>query len=278
MAIADFQRLSDAPLVARRVALCVEYDGSAFYGWQLQTKPDLPTVQGVLERALSCVANQAVRIHCAGRTDSRVHASYQVVHFDAPVQRSAKAWVFGSNANLPGQVAVQWAVPVADDFHARFSATARSYRYVIHNAPIRSALAAGRQTLVPHRLDESRMHEAAQALLGEQDFSAFRGAGCQSNSPYRFVEAVSVRRCDDRIFIDITANAFVLHMVRNIAGSLIEIGQGKRGVGWMAELLAGRDRSDAAATAPPDGLYLINVRYPDVYQIPPANTTDLSLL
>lgn len=277
MPIADAQRFSDQPMTSRRVALCVEYDGSAFFGWQSQANPELPTVQGALEQALSKVANQAVRVHCAGRTDSRVHASYQIVHFEVPVQRSAKAWVFGANANLPAQVAVQWAVPVADDFHARFTATARSYRYVIHNVPVRSALVAGRQTLVPNRLDETLMHEAAQALLGEKDFSAFRGAACQSNSPFRYVEAVAVRRYGDRVLVEITANAFVLHMVRNIAGSLIEIGQGRQALTWMAELLAGRDRSKAAATAPPDGLYLVDVRYPPEYGIPAAKPFELPI-
>lgn len=225
-------------------------------------------MQDRLEHALSAVANAPVRVHCAGRTDTGVHGFGQVIHFDAPVQRSCKAWVLGGNANLPFDVRVHWAVPVTGEFHARFSAVARRYRYVIVNTPVRSALLHRQLTWQRRPLDERAMHEGAQCLLGERDFSAFRAAACQSNSPMRNMQSIEVARRGDLIIVDIKANAFLHHMVRNIVGSLIAVGSGRKEVGWMAQLLAGRDRTVAADTAPPHGLYLVDVEYPVDFGLP----------
>jgi tRNA pseudouridine38-40 synthase len=253
-----------------RIACRVEYDGSAYNGWQAQPHLDVPTVQEALERGLSTVAGTAVRVHCAGRTDTGVHGHGQVIHFDAPVERSAKSWVLGTNANLPYSVRLHWAAPVAGDFHARFSALARHYRYIIANTPVRPALLYRQVTWQRLPLDEQAMHGAAQCLLGERDFSAFRAAACQSASPMRNVHSVSVWRRGDLVILDIRANAFLHHMVRNIAGSLIAVGIGRRDQVWMSELMAGRDRKLAADTAPPDGLYLVEVAYSPEWGLPPT--------
>jgi tRNA pseudouridine38-40 synthase len=254
----------------RRLALGVEYDGSAFNGWQAQLNPRLATVQESLERALSRVADHPVKLFCAGRTDAGVHGSGQVVHFDTHAQRPLKAWVLGVNSQLGPHCAVQWAQPVPDDFHARFSALSRRYRYCIYNAPVRPALLAKVVTWHHVPLDAAAMHEAGQHLLGEQDFSAFRGAGCQSSTPMRNVMALSVSRQGAYVLIDIEANAFLLHMVRNIAGALLVIGEGRKPTDWTRELLQQRDRRLAAATAPPQGLCLYQVRYPESYGLPQA--------
>lgn len=207
-------------------------------------------------------------MHCAGRTDSGVHGHAQIIHFEAPVSRAPKAWVLGTNASLPLDVRVHWAVPVAEEFHARFSAQARRYRYVIANTRVRPAMLAGQVTWQRHSLDANFMHEEAQALLGEQDFSAFRASSCQSNSPMRNVHRVDVRRNGDFVVIDITANAFLHHMVRNIAGVLMALGTGRKQAGWVAQLLHERDRTRAADTAAPDGLYLADVDYPAQFELP----------
>ena len=214
------------------------------------------------------VAATPVRVHCAGRTDTGVHGFCQVVHFDAPVTRSAKAWVLGGNGNLPHDVRLHWAMAVPEEFHARFSAQARRYRYVIANTPVRPALLGGQVTWQRQPLDTQLMHREAQCLLGEQDFSAFRAAACQSTSPMRDVRAVTVSRAGDLVVIDITANAFVHHMVRNIAGSLMAVGSGRRPEGWLVQLLAGRDRTVAAETAAPHGLYLVDVEYAPGFGLP----------
>ncbi|MFV0277277.1 MAG: tRNA pseudouridine(38-40) synthase TruA [Parahaliea sp.] len=253
-----------------RVACRLEYDGSRYHGWQIQHHLDVPTVQQTLEAALSQVAGADVRVHSAGRTDTGVHACAQVVHFDAPVSRSPKAWVLGGNASLPFDVRLHWALPVPEDFHARFSAIWRRYRYIIANTGVRPAHLNAQVTWYRQPLDAGRMQRAAQCLLGEQDFSAFRAAACQSASPHRNVQAVSVRRCGPLVVIDIRANAFLHHMVRNIAGSLLAVGSGRRHDGWLAELLAGRDRNRAADTAPPDGLYLVDVGYPGRFALQPT--------
>ena len=251
-----------------RIACRIEYDGSHYCGWQVQPQLGVKTVQDVVEKALAAVATVPVRVHCAGRTDSGVHGFAQIVHFDAPVARSSKAWVLGVNANLPSDVRVHWAVAVAADFHARFTALARRYRYLIANTPVRPALLGGQVAWQRRPLDERQMRGEAQSLLGEQDFSAFRAASCQSTSPMRNVHSIDVTRRGDLVILDIKANAFLHHMVRNLAGSLIAVGAGREGRGWIADLLAARDRTAAADTAPADGLYLVDVEYPAHFSLP----------
>lgn len=225
-------------------------------------------MQDELERALGEVAGRPVRVHCAGRTDAGVHGYCQVVHFDAPVARSAKAWVLGVNANLPLDVRVHWAVAVDPGFHARFSAISRRYRYVVANSAIRPALLLDRVCWHRRPLDAAAMHDAGQILLGERDFSAFRAASCQSVSPMRNVQSVAVQRCGELVAIDIQANAFLHHMVRNIAGSLLAVGDGRRSAAWLADVLASGDRTLAADTAPAAGLYFVAVDYPSQYALP----------
>jgi tRNA pseudouridine38-40 synthase len=243
-----------------RIALGIEYDGGAFSGYQYQAHA--PSVQGTLQDALSQVAAAPVVLSAAGRTDAGVHATHQVVAFDTPNERRMDAWVRGTNALTPDAVAVLWAREVPSDFHPRYQATARRYMYLFYDAFAASPLLVRRVTFSRKLLDE-RMHGAAQALLGEQDFSAFRAAGCQSNTPMRCVHRLSVQRAGDFVLIDITANAFLLHMVRNIAGALLAVGEGRRPPDWIADLLNGRDRTRSAPTAAPDGLYLVDVHYPD---------------
>jgi len=254
-----------------RVALAVSYDGSAYSGWQSQRKPAVATVQDELEKALGLIANQPIRVQCAGRTDAGVHASEQIVHFDSPVDRPERAYVMGVNTNLPSNVAVHWARVVDPSFNARFSATARRYRYIILNTPARPAILGSGLTWVNKPLDSAVMHRAAQALLGEQDFTSYRASSCQSRTPMRNVHRVDVSRRGDLIVIDIEANAFLHHMVRNIAGVLIEIGAGLKAQQWAGDVLAARDRSQGAATAAPHGLYLVYVSYPDNYALPRSN-------
>ncbi|ROR32836.1 tRNA pseudouridine(38-40) synthase TruA [Inmirania thermothiophila] len=249
-----------------RVALGVEYDGSAFRGWQAQDGER--TVQAELERALSVVADAPVRVVCAGRTDAGVHATAQVVHFDTEARRSPRSWVLGANVNLPPDVGVRWAREVPEAFHARFSATARRYRYVILNRMDRPALARGRVAWVHRPLDAARMAEAAAHLVGEHDFSAFRAVACQARHPVRELRELTVRRAGDLVILEAEANAFLHHMVRNIAGVLIDIGRGKRPPSWAREVLEGRDRTRGGFTAPPEGLYLVAVRYPAHFGIP----------
>lgn len=264
-----FPHFSPDPLPAgTRLACRVEYQGSSYQGWQAQGPSQGRTVQETLEAALGRVASAPVRVHCAGRTDAGVHGHAQIVHFDTPTPRSPKAWVMGGNSALPEDLRLHWAIPVSDEFHARFSATARRYRYLILNTGVHSALLREQATWQRHPLDAQRMHIAAQALLGEQDFSAFRAAACQSSTPFRCVHRVSVWRRGPLICIDITANAFLHHMVRNIAGSLMLVGRGLQQTDWLATLLAGRDRTRAADTAPASGLYLVAVDYPARFGLP----------
>jgi tRNA pseudouridine38-40 synthase len=260
-----------------RIALAVEYDGSGFFGWQAQRNLRLPTVQESLETALGKIAATPISVVCAGRTDTGVHASHQVVHFDSPVARTEKAWVLGGNTSLPAGIAIKWAAAVSTDFHARFSATARRYRYVIHNPRTRSAHLARLATHFPYALDAELMHEEAQSLLGEHDFTTFRGAGCQSNTAMRSVHFVSVERIADFVVVDIQANAFLLHMVRNIVGTLIAVGNARLPRGFTAQVLAARDRKLAAATAHPQGLYLVDVHYPAQFALP-AHTLGPAML
>ncbi len=254
-----------------KIACRVEYDGSRYCGWQAQAQPGVETVQGQLEKALEAVAATPFRVHCAGRTDTGVHGHEQIIHFESPVARSSKSWVLGSNANLPYDIRLHWAVPVAQSFHARFSAQSRRYRYIIANTPVRPALLQAKVTWQRVKLDAQRMHSAAQYLLGEQDFSAFRAASCQSLTPMRNVHSVEVSRRGELLVIDIKANAFLHHMVRNIAGSLMAVGTGSRPPEWIAQLMHGRDRTLAAETAAADGLYLVRVEYPPEYVLPQSS-------
>lgn len=258
-----------------KIALGIEYDGSHYFGWQRQD--EVASVQQKLEEALSVVANEPIEVFCAGRTDAGVHATGQVVHFETCANRPLQAWCFGVNANLPDDIAVKWAVEVTEDFHARFSATARRYRYIIFNNKLRSAILPKGVSHYHVDLDEQKMHQAGQFLLGENDFSAFRAAKCQSHSPWRKVHHLNVSRQGKYIIVDIQANAFVHHMVRNIVGSLIEVGQGKQPMAWIKWLLEQKDRTLAAPTAKAEGLYLVDVHYPARFGIPKAELGPLFL-
>ena len=257
----------------RRVALGIEYDGSAFHGWQVQRNG--ASIQESLAGAVSVVANGPVDVTGAGRTDAGVHATAQVAHFDTAAERSRRSWVLGINSNLPSGINVCWAQPVTDDFHARFSATARSYRYLVLNRPMRTALADQRCYVVREPLDEQRMREAASHLCGEHDFSAFRAASCQAHSANRNVHRISVWRSGPYVAVDITANAFLHNMVRIIVGVLVRVGTGKAAVSWPLELLEGRDRRRSAMTVPPQGLYLTAVTYPSAFGLPEAPAAPL---
>ena len=249
-----------------RIALGIEYDGTDFSGWQ-RLKTDA-SVQGALEQALSKVAAHPIEVSCAGRTDAGVHGRCQVVHFDTEAQRDMRGWMLGACSNLPGSVAVLWAQPVLESFHARYAARSRRYRYHILNRPVRAALDARYVTWERLPLDAERMHIAAQALLGEHDFSAFRALSCQAAHPRRTVLAVSVGRQGEQVFVDIEANAFLHHMVRNVVGSLLMIGRGEQRVAWMAGLLAGCDRQVAGPTAAASGLTFIGPRYERHWGLP----------
>lgn len=243
-----------------RIALGVEYDGSQYHGWQAQT--GLHTVQQVLEQALTKVADSDVNVICAGRTDTGVHATNQIVHFDCDKERTIRSWIHGANSFLPKDVCVRWGREMPDDFHARYSALSRRYRYIIYNSPIRPALLRSSVTWQYRQLDHKLMHLAGQCLLGENDYTSFRSVECQSHTPMRNIHQLEVTRTGDLIMIDITANAFLHHMVRNIAGVLIAVGSGKKAVSWVADVLAAKDRRLGAETAPPYGLYLVAVSYP----------------
>lgn len=259
-----------------RFAAGLEYDGRAYAGWQFQ--PGLNTVQGALQRALSRVADTPVECVCAGRTDAGVHALAQVVHFDTDAVRTERSWRLGANTYLPSDVSVIWVREMPPHFHARFAASARSYRYVILNRDSRPGLAAGRATWERRPLDAERMHAAAQVLVGEHDFSAFRAIECQAKSPVRNVEQLRVVRSGEWLSIEVTANAFLHHMVRNLAGLLMSVGSGDSPPERVAAVLAGRDRKANAATAPPDGLYLAAVRYPGEFGLPePAGARDAGI-
>jgi tRNA pseudouridine38-40 synthase len=243
-----------------RVALGVEYDGSAFHGWQFQG--DVRSVQELLQLALTKVADHEVTVHCAGRTDTGVHATGQVVHFETPAIRTERSWVLGSNVNLPDDISISWAKKMPESFHARFSAVGRHYRYLILNRAYRSALWRNRAVWVHHPLDDLAMHRAGQGLVGTHDFSSYRALGCQAKHPVRTIHKLTVSREGDMVCIDIHANAFLHHMVRNIAGVLLAIGKGDRLDAWAKEVLALRDRKLGGVTAPPQGLCLTKVDYP----------------
>lgn len=246
-----------------RIALTVEYDGASYSGWQKQRAPVRCTVQQQLETALSKIADQQITLTCAGRTDAGVHATNQIVHFDCAIDRGRKAWVIGSNSLLPSTIRVLEAQRVPRDFHARFSAVARRYNYVILVREAPPAILVNRVTTIRATLDIAAMAKAASYFIGEQDFSAFRAAGCQSKTAMRNVHNISLSQCGPFMVLDIEANAFLQHMVRNITGSLLEIGLGNQSPEWIKNLLESRDRTLAAKTAPPHGLYLAGVSYPE---------------
>ncbi len=252
-----------------RIALGVEYDGTDYVGWQRQ-KSGIGVQQRV-EEAVTAVADEAVEVTCAGRTDAGVHASGQVAHFDTSVERSMRGWLLGINSNLPQDINVTFAAPVSDTFHARFSAVSRSYHYLILNRLVRSSLYRKRAWWIHEPLDVDMMNEAARHLLGEHDFSAFRAAGCQAATPVREIMALKVTRRDNWLQLAVTANAFVQHMVRNITGTLVAVGRGEERTGWVKDVLLSRDRKAAGVAAPAHGLTLAQVRYPEESGIPLAN-------
>lgn len=252
-----------------RIALGIEYHGQAFYGWQAQE--NLPTIQSALEMALTKIADEPIKTFCAGRTDAGVHATGQIVHFDTEVIRDLRAWTQGVNTYLPSSIAVRFAKVVDDNFHARFSAISRRYRYIIYNHALRPAILSSRVTWVHYPLDVECMQAAGNFLLGEQDFSSFRSAECESKTAMRNVQEIMISRHENFVVIEIQANAFLHHMVRNIAGMLMRIGGGFCEVEWMQEVLHAKDRKLAAETASASGLYLINVNYPAPYFFPIQN-------
>ncbi|CNH87599.1 tRNA pseudouridine synthase A [Yersinia massiliensis] len=262
------QNTTVAETATLKIALGIEYNGSRYFGWQRQQ--EVTSVQACLEAAVSKVANEPIGVFCAGRTDAGVHATGQVVHFVTTAVRKDAAWTMGVNSHLPPDIAVRWVKTVDEDFHARFSATARRYRYIIFNHRYRPAVLAQGVTHCHMPLDAEKMEQAAQCLLGENDFTSFRAVQCQSRTPWRNVKHIKVTRHGAYIVVDIKANAFVHHMVRNIVGSLIEVGAGNQDINWMAELLALKDRSRAAATAKAEGLYLVSVDYPEHFALPSA--------
>ena len=250
-----------------RFACAVEYDGSGFSGWQRQSHAR--SVQAHIEAALAKIADHPVQTACAGRTDAGVHATWQVIHFETHAERSERSWMLGTNSNLPEDVRLLSITRVGDEFHARFSAQARRYRYVILNRPVASALLRQRVTWTHQPLDPGRVSAAAAYLLGEHDFSSFRAVACQAKSPVKTVHRLDVTRSGDFLYLDVEANAFLHHMVRNIAGALMAVGRGEREPDWVGDVLDARDRTQGGVTAPADGLYLVGVRYPQNHGIAP---------
>jgi tRNA pseudouridine38-40 synthase len=249
-----------------RYAIGIEYDGSAFLGWQVQAQE--PTVQACVERAVARVADHEIRVTCCGRTDSGVHALCQVAHFDTDAVRSERSWVLGLNSHLPVGASVLWIRETDEKFSARFSAFSRSYRYLIVNRWIRPALDANRKSWCRTPLDADNMDCAAQLLLGEHDFTSFRASACQAQHAVREIQNISVKRMGDVVQLDVSANGFLYHMVRNIAGSLIRVGKGEAPCNWVGEVLEKQDRTLAAPTAAPEGLYFLGARYPEQYNLP----------
>lgn len=239
----------------------VEYDGSHYSGFQNQSDPTLVTIQQKLEAAISRVADHPVSIVTAGRTDAGVHATAQVIHFDTESVREDHAWLVGTNTNLPKDISIKWVRKVADDFHARFSAISRRYQYLIFNSPVRSAIWHQKASLIYTPLDESKMHHAAQVFVGKHDFTSFRSSQCQAKTAVRTINYITISRMNSFVLLEIEANAFLHHMVRNLAGVLMDIGSGKKDTSWAQEVLDKKDRKYAGITAPPDGLYLVNVGY-----------------
>jgi tRNA pseudouridine38-40 synthase len=249
-----------------RYALGIEYDGSRYHGWQRQK--NAASVQQEGEKALSKVADETVEVVCAGRTDTGVSATNQVIHFDTQKIRKEVAWTLGVNTYLPADIAVSWVKQVNEEFHARFSATARQYRYIIHNNRLRSAILSQGLSFCHYSLDEKLMHQAAQHLIGKHDFTSFRTVHCQSHSPIRTLYYCNVTRQGDYVIIDVKGNAFLHHMVRNIAGSLMRVGQGLETIDWIKQVLVKKNRCVAGMMAPASGLYFVGVDYPAVFNLP----------
>jgi len=254
----------------KRYALGIEYDGSHYAGWQRQRH--LSTIQGISEAALSKIANETISLFCAGRTDAGVHATGQIVHFDTHASRPNQAWVQGVNRYLPKDIRVTWAKEVAIDFDARRSALARRYCYVMSHRDVASGIMHGKTTWVNRPLDVLRMHQAAQALLGEHDFSTFRAAHCQAKTAIRDIQAIEVFAQGEFVFLTVRANAFLYHMVRNIVGALMAVGWHKQPIEWIPYILSQKDRKLAAVTAQPQGLYFTDVYYPAHFEIPRAHS------
>lgn len=252
-----------------RIAMGVEYDGTGFAGWQTQAGER--TVQATVEAAISRVADHPVKTVCAGRTDAGVHALGQVIHLDSDAPRSTRSWLLGTNTSLPPDIAIRWVRPVDGEFHARFSARRRHYRYVVFNHTARGAIHRHRACWHHRPLDTRSMAEAARHLVGEHDFSSYRALACQAKSPVRIVYRLEVSREGDYLFIDIEANGFLHHMVRNVTGVLMTIGAGERPPHWAAEVLAYRDRTLGGVTAPAQGLYLMRVTYGEGYEFPTSD-------
>lgn len=249
-----------------RIALGLRYDGTGYHGWQIQN--DLNTIQGTVEKALSTVANHPVSVTCAGRTDAGVHATAQTIHFDTKAHRSDYSWVFGVNSNLPHSISILWAKPVREDFHARYSAMARRYRYILYNHEIRPGILRKAVGWYYRPLDEQQMIVAGKHFLGEHDFSSFRGSDCQAKSPVRTIHQIEIFRIRRMVVIEVQANGFLLHMVRNIVGVLMAIGTGEHPPEWAKQVLEACDRKQGGMTISPNGLYLVEVNYPPEFQLP----------
>ncbi len=249
-----------------RFAVGVEYDGTAYAGWQTQTSA--PSIQSLAEQAFSRVANEPVSLVCAGRTDAGVHAREQVAHFESNAVRPLRGWVLGANSNLPRDISIAWVLPVPQHFHARYSAESRTYRYFIYNRSVRSALIEKRAAHIHRPLNHELMREAAAAFIGEHDFSAFRSSECQAKSTTRRLTRLVVEREADWVTVEVTANAFLHHMVRNLVGVLLEIGRGEQHIGWARQVLESGDRTQGGVTAPAEGLYMWSVEYPAAFGLP----------
>jgi len=254
-----------------RYALCVEYAGGNYRGWQTQKEKDVPTIQETVEQALSIIANEPISVICAGRTDACVSGTYQIIHFDTSAVRNERGWVLGTNTKLPDDIAIRWAKPVDQEFHARFSALERRYRYLIYSSPVKPALLSKGVTWTHKQLNLESMQKAASYLVGEHDFSSYRAVACQAYSPVRNVKAMDIYRAGELIVIDVRANAFLHHMIRNFAGVLMTIGSGEAKPVWAKEVLDARDRTQGGVTAPPYGLYFVDVKYPEQFALPKSD-------
>ena len=259
-----------------RIAAGIEYCGTKFNGWQRQKHA--PSIQKHVEKALSKVADHPIRIHCAGRTDTGVHALHQVIHFETQTHRENYSWVLGGNANMCDDISMLWAKEVPDNFHARFLATSRTYRYVILNRPTRPAIYSNLVTWERRELDLEKMSLAASALVGEHDFTSYRATSCQAKSPVRVVRRLDIRRVDSYVVLEVEANAFLQHMVRNIVGVLMAIARGEREPQWAKQILLSRNRTMGGVTAPPKGLYLINIEYPEKFNIQKPEVSNMVLV